>query len=60
MLAPSPKLFADSIQGLFINMANGLIKAGPGSFLIGFLIWAAFMWAVNECFGTTLKLYISE
>ncbi|CZR55828.1 related to amino acid transporters [Phialocephala subalpina] len=37
--------------GVFINMANGLTKGGPGSLLIGFLIWASFMWAVNECFA---------
>ncbi|RDW90986.1 general amino acid permease [Coleophoma crateriformis] len=37
--------------GVFINMASSLPKGGPASFLIAFLIWAGFMWCVNECFA---------
>lgn len=40
--------------GVFIKMADGLTKSGPASLLIGFVICGAFMWAVNECFGTLL------
>lgn len=32
-------------------MGSALPKGGPAGLFIGFLIWAAVMWAVNECFA---------
>lgn len=34
---------------LFVSIGWGLIQGGPGSLLIGFLLYASFMACVNSC-----------
>jgi amino acid transporter len=34
---------------LFVSIGYGLIQAGPGSLLIGFLMYASFLACVNNC-----------
>lgn len=35
--------------GLFINIGSGLAKGGPGSLLIGFIVYCFFIGLVNNC-----------
>lgn len=32
-------------------MGSALPKGGPAGLFLGFVIWGAVMWAVNECFA---------
>ncbi|OBW63693.1 MAG: Uncharacterized protein AUREO_062410 [Aureobasidium pullulans] len=36
---------------LYVQMGSALPKGGPAGLFIAFVIWAAVMWAVNECFA---------
>ncbi|OIW24524.1 amino acid permease [Coniochaeta ligniaria NRRL 30616] len=36
---------------LYVQMGSALPKGGPAGLFIGFIIWGAVMWAVNECFA---------
>ncbi|CAD0114708.1 unnamed protein product [Aureobasidium uvarum] len=36
---------------LYVQMDSALPKGGPAGLFIAFVIWAAVMWAVNECFA---------
>lgn len=42
--------------GLFVTIGSGLAKAGPGSLLLGFIVYCGFMALVNNCMAEMATL----